>query len=129
MRRPSVARLPAAGRRLPPPSPGFSPLLAGTTCTNLPQGPATGADDDYQREVAEMVTEETPVLFAVVEDLVDRSDGRIAAWMLEFPDRAEVISVDGGLRMSVPSTDRALAIFGRQPGVTARLVPSGRPQD
>jgi hypothetical protein len=92
---------------------------------NPRQDPATEIEDDYQREVADMVSEESPALFAVVEDRVDRSDGRIAAWMLEFADRAEVITVDGGLRMCVPSADRVLAIFGRMPGVTARLVPSG----
>jgi hypothetical protein len=62
---------------------------------NLEQDPVTGTEEDYQRLVADMVTEETPALFAVVEDLDDRSDGRIAAWMLEFADRAEVITVDG----------------------------------
>jgi hypothetical protein len=89
---------------------------------NLEQDPVTWTEEDYQRLVADMVTEETPALLAVVEDLDDRSDGRIAAWMLEFPDRAEVITVDGGLRMCVPSAERGLAIFGRLPGVTARLV-------
>lgn len=94
---------------------------------NLPQGPATETEDDYQQEVAAMVCEESPALFAVVEDRVDRSDGRIAAWMLEFPDRAEVITADGGMRMRVSSADRVLAIFGRLPGVTARLVPARCP--
>jgi hypothetical protein len=95
---------------------------------NSSQDRIAGTEEDYQQLVAEMVAEETPALFAVVEDLEDRSDGRIAAWMLKFPDRAEVITTDGCERMRVSSAERALAIFGRLPGVSARLIQTGCPE-
>jgi hypothetical protein len=84
-------------------------------------------EDEYRREVADLVADETPAMFAVVEDRDDRSDGRIAAWVLEFPGWAEAIGTDDGLRIRARSADRVRARFGRQPGVTARLVPFGRP--
>jgi hypothetical protein len=84
-------------------------------------------ETEYWRQVADLIADETPAMFAVVEDRDDRSDGRIAAWVLEFPGRAEAITTDGGLRMSAPSADRVKARFGRQPDVTARLVSFGRP--
>lgn len=90
----------------------------------------TGAgltEDEYQQQVAGLIAEETPALFAVVEDRDDRSDGWIAAWVLEFRGRAEAIGADGGLRMRAPSAVRVLARFGREPGITARLVPFGKP--
>jgi hypothetical protein len=83
--------------------------------------------DEYRRQVADLVADETPAMFAVVEDRDDRSDGWIAAWVLEFRGRAEAIGADSGLRMRAPSAARVLARFGREPGVTARLVPFGRP--
>ena len=84
-------------------------------------------EKEYQQLVAELVADESPTVFAVVEDRDDRLDGRIAAWVLEFPDGAEVICTDGEARMSLSSMDRVLARFGRQPGVTARLVRTARP--
>ena len=56
-------------------------------------------EDEYQQQVAEMVADETPAMFAVVEDWDDRYDGRIAAWVLEFPEGTEVICTDGNIRM------------------------------
>jgi hypothetical protein len=100
-----------------------------------PGQPDTGAslattpwtEDEYRRQVAGLVADETPAIFAVVEDRDDWSDGWIAAWVLEFRGRAEAITEDGGLRMRASSAARVLARFGREPGVTARLVPFGRP--
>jgi hypothetical protein len=84
-------------------------------------------EDEYRRQVADLVADETPAMFAVVEDRDDRSDGWVAAWVLEFRGRAEAIGADGVLRMTASSADRVRARFGRKPGVTARLVPFGRP--
>ncbi|HLX47911.1 MAG TPA: hypothetical protein VKS82_06240 [Streptosporangiaceae bacterium] len=95
---------------------------------NLYQPGPLWTEDEYQQLVAELVAEESPTVFAVVEDRDDRQDGRIAAWVLEFPDETEVICTDGVVRMSLSSVDRVLARFGRQPGVTARLVRTGHPE-
>jgi hypothetical protein len=85
-------------------------------------------EEEYQKLVAELVAEESPTVFAVVEDRDDRLDGRIAAWVLEFPDETEVICTEDGVRMSLASVDRVLARFGKGPGVTARLVRTPRPE-
>jgi hypothetical protein len=53
-------------------------------------------------------------------------DARIAAWVLEFACHAEAVTTDTGLRISAQSTRTVLAKFGRQPGVTARLLPASR---
>lgn len=83
--------------------------------------------EDYERNVSGLVAEETPALFALVEDRDDLADARIAAWVLEFSSRAEAVTTDTSVRISAPSAPRVLARFGTQPGVTARLIPAGRP--
>jgi hypothetical protein len=85
-------------------------------------------EEEYQQEIAAMVADESPTVFAVVEDRDDRYDGRIAAWVLEFSSGAEVICTEGGTRMSLASMDRVLPSFGRQPGITARLIQTAHPK-
>lgn len=102
---------------------------AGAQAGNIADSTAPPwTEDEYQRLVAELVADESPTVFAVVEDRDDRQDGRIAAWVLEFPDETEVICTEDGVRMSLSSVDRVLPNFGRQPGVTARLVRTPRPE-
>ncbi|HEY2579186.1 MAG TPA: hypothetical protein VGI74_23000 [Streptosporangiaceae bacterium] len=103
-------------------SPGHC-IAAGHTAD--PPAPAW-TEEEYQQEVASMVAEEAPAVFAVVEDRDDRTDGRIAAWVLEFACRAEAVATDSAVRISAQSARRVLAQYGRQPGVTARLIPAGR---
>ncbi|MGH3156890.1 MAG: hypothetical protein ACRDNF_09980 [Streptosporangiaceae bacterium] len=86
----------------------------------------TWTEEEYEQEVASMVADEAPAVFAVVEDRDDRTDSRIAAWVLEFACRAEAVTTDTGLRITARSARRVLAQYGRQPGVTARLIPAGR---
>ncbi len=89
--------------------------------------PITGdSDTDYstweplcdQREFEELmhqtVTEEAPRLFAVVQVLGERLDGRIAGWGLAFKDRVEVISAETGSRLTLVSAERAARLFARR---------------
>lgn len=46
-----------------------------------------------------MVADNAPELFAVVQEYGNRVDARIAAWGMAFPDRAEVVALEGGLRL------------------------------
>ena len=69
---------------------------------------------------------EMPAVFAVVQERDGGPDGWIAAWVLEFSDRAEAVSADGGLRMTASSADRVLATFARLPGA-AHLIPFDLP--
>ncbi len=79
-------------------------------------------DAEFAELVTEMVNEEAPRLFAVVQELGERVDGRIAAWGMAFEDRADVVRDGGGSVLSVRSPERACRLLGRAPGVTARLV-------
>jgi hypothetical protein len=69
-----------------------------------------------------LVADEAPQVFAVVQEYGERADGRIAAWGLAFPDKAEVFTVGGGAHFSLPTPERVLPIFCRAPHVSARIV-------
>ncbi|MEV0049038.1 hypothetical protein AB0H34_00895 [Saccharopolyspora shandongensis] len=69
-----------------------------------------------------IVADEAPQLFAVVQEYGDRVDGRIAAWGMAFADHAEVVSVGGGLRMSLSEPESALRGFNFGSHIRARLV-------
>jgi hypothetical protein len=69
-----------------------------------------------------MVADEAPRLFAIVQELGEREDGRITAWGMAFDDHADVVRHGGGSFLSVNSPDRARTLLGRGPGITARLV-------
>lgn len=96
-----------------------------------PDHPSTQVDPDtltplcdeaeFAELVEELVTDEAPRLFAVVQEYGKRADGRIAAWGLAFEDYAEVVGVDHGIRVSRCSPDFAARVFTR-PHITARLV-------
>lgn len=77
--------------------------------------------NEYATLLAEVVAESMPRLFAVVEEVGDREDGWVAAWGLSFEDRAEVLPYRGGVRMSLPSAEKALRYFGRGGDVRASL--------
>ncbi len=86
-------------------------------------GPAPLYDDDEFAELTdELVTEEAPRLFAVVQELGEREDGRIAAWGMAFDGHADVVCDDGRSWMSLSSPDRACWLLSRAPDTTARLV-------
>jgi hypothetical protein len=76
---------------------------------------------DLDAFVAEMVADDAPRLFAVVQ-VHDNTDADIAAWGLAFPHHAEVVSTSGGTRMRLRSPERAARLLSRPPSVDARLV-------
>jgi hypothetical protein len=75
---------------------------------------------EFDEEMAEMVAEEAPRLFAVVQERGDRVDGRIAAWGMAFTDHVEVVRDSGSV--SFRSAERVRWLFGLRQGVTAHLV-------
>ncbi|MFI0774744.1 hypothetical protein [Streptomyces sp. NPDC021212] len=93
--------------------------------TVSPQNPASESFDFYQ-EVRELVLDTAPRLFAVVQEYVlddGWRDAEVAAWGMAYQDgHADVTSVDGRRRFSLPSADRAIRHFALLEGVTARLV-------
>lgn len=78
-------------------------------------------EEEFADLIAEMVRDEAPGLFAVVQEFGEREDGRIAAWGMAFTDHATVLrGQDAWLHLSSP--DRARQLLSRVPDVTARLV-------
>ncbi|MEW1719510.1 hypothetical protein [Streptomyces sp. NPDC093109] len=88
-------------------------------------------EEEFTAELEQLATDEAPRLFAVMQVLGDRVDGWVAAWGMAFGDRAEVVSTDGGRRLSLGSPERAVQRFAHAPEVSARLVwmdlPPGAP--
>lgn len=76
---------------------------------------------EFAQEMAELVAEEAPRLFAVVQEYGNRVDGCIAAWGLAFEDRAKVFGVERGY-LSLQSPERAVRVFNHGPHITAHLV-------
>ncbi|GAA3841069.1 hypothetical protein GCM10022243_04300 [Saccharothrix violaceirubra] len=70
--------------------------------------------DGFAEVVDGMVTDFAPRLFAVVQVRGDRLDGRVAAWGMAFPEHAEVVTTDGGMRMRVRDADSTVPAFTAQ---------------
>lgn len=87
----------------------------------LAAGPLCG-EAEFSELIDQMVAENAPRVFAVVQELGDRIDGWIAAWGMEFEDRVEVIDADGGLRMTLQAPETALRGYRWGGCVSARLV-------
>ncbi|MDV6011202.1 hypothetical protein F8178_01680 [Haloechinothrix sp. LS1_15] len=88
-----------------------------------PSGKPPLCDEERFAEIlASIVADEAPRLFAVVEEYGRRVDARIAGWGLAFAERAEVVSIDGALRMKLNTPEEALRGFGFGSHITARLV-------
>ncbi|MGH4019888.1 MAG: hypothetical protein ACRDT0_11750 [Pseudonocardiaceae bacterium] len=78
------------------------------------------SEEEFAQEVAALVADGAPRLFALVEEYGDRADGWVRAWGMAFDDHAEVVSVDRGLLGTFPSAERAHRAFSRRAKV--RLV-------
>jgi hypothetical protein len=88
-----------------------------------PSGWAPLCDEpEFAAILEEMVTDEAPRLFAVVQEYGERVDGTIAAWGMAFADHAEVVSVARGTRMSLQTAENALRMFASGGHIQARLV-------
>ncbi|MGH3887841.1 MAG: hypothetical protein ACRDSZ_14975 [Pseudonocardiaceae bacterium] len=83
------------------------------------------SEQEFAQEVRELVAAEAPQVFALVEEYGERVDGRIVAWGMAFDDCAEVVSVNGGLHMSLASPERAHRAFSRRRKI--RLVWTSHP--
>jgi len=81
-----------------------------------------GDAEEFTAAVAEMVTEETPRPFAVMQEYGERLDARIHSWGMSFHDHADPISVGGSVRLGMRSPEHALRWASPDPMVTAQLV-------
>ncbi|MGH3695490.1 MAG: hypothetical protein ACRDRX_16140 [Pseudonocardiaceae bacterium] len=101
-------------------------MLAQTDHDPAEVGPDTLAplcdEAEFAELVKELVADEAPRLFAVVQEYGERVDGRIAAWGIAFEECAEVFGVDRSQHLRLPSAERAARAFSRRPQITARVV-------
>lgn len=75
---------------------------------------------EFDELIDEMVAEDAPRMFAIVQERGDREDARVAAWGMAFDEYAALVSADGSLQLSLPSAERgALRYSG------ARMSPPG----
>ena len=79
-----------------------------------------GTEEEFAAMIHEMIAEDVPRVFALVEECGERADGRIFGWGMAFEDHAELIGVHGGMRGTFPSAERARRMFARRRKV--RLV-------
>lgn len=77
-------------------------------------------EEEFAQEVAELVAEEAPRLFALVQEYGERADAGVIAWGLAFDDYAEAVSVNRRRHGTFPSAERARQAFSRRAKV--RLV-------
>ncbi|MGH3614536.1 MAG: hypothetical protein ACRDRK_18495 [Pseudonocardia sp.] len=77
---------------------------------------------EFAATVENMVADEAPRLFAVVQVYGEHVDARIAAWGLSFEDHAEVVSVEPTMTISLPAPENALRRFHVGNHVRAHLV-------
>ncbi|MFF7652641.1 hypothetical protein ACFZCY_22970 [Streptomyces sp. NPDC007983] len=81
---------------------------------------------DFDQELRDLALDQAPRVFAVaVQYEVEPGglDGEIAAWGLAYEDgSAHVVTANGQHRLSLTSPERATLWFGREKGITARIV-------
>ncbi|MGH3869095.1 MAG: hypothetical protein ACRDQ4_23875 [Pseudonocardiaceae bacterium] len=77
---------------------------------------------EFNQMVDELVADEAPRLFAVVQVYRERVDGRIAAWGMAFDEHADIVSVDNGSSVRLSSPERAAHGFNRYPDIIARVM-------
>lgn len=99
-----------------------APDPTDTAFASVARLPPLCDEAEFALLVDDMVSDEAPRLFAIVQEYGLRVDGRIAAWGMAFPDHAEVVSVEYDQRMSLDDPDSARRLLGRGNDITARLV-------
>ncbi len=69
----------------------------------------------------EMVADEAPRMFAIVQEYGERADARIAGWGMSFDDRAVAFDTEGTI-MKLQAAENALRGFGFGSHIRPRLV-------
>lgn len=81
-----------------------------------------GTEEEFAEAVNDMVAEEAPRLFAVVQELGDRVDARIAGWGLAHEDHVDVLGVGSSVHRGGSRPEDMLRYFHRRDRITAHIV-------
>ena len=81
-----------------------------------------GNEEEFGKLLAEMVADQAPRMFAVVQEYGERIDGRIAAWGMAFDEHAAVVDVRGNVFISTESAEASLRRFELGREITPRVV-------
>ena len=81
-----------------------------------------GDAEAFSALLAEMVADQAPRVFAVVQEYGDRLDGRIAAWGMAFDESVAVFGTSGNMFVSPRSPEDMTDRFRAGAGVTPRVV-------
>lgn len=84
--------------------------------------PPLCGEEEFTGLLENMVADEAPRLFAIVQEYGQRVDGAIAAWGMAFTDHTEIISVDGHRHLHLQAPQNASRHFHFGTHVRARLV-------
>jgi hypothetical protein len=79
-----------------------------------PAGQEPPCDEETFALILDVVVADcAPRVFAIVAECDVRAEAVIAAWGMAFDDHAELVTVEGGARMSLSSPEGALRAFRR----------------
>ncbi|MDQ2708202.1 MAG: hypothetical protein M3Z25_11440 [Actinomycetota bacterium] len=79
-------------------------------------------EPEFAAILEELVADEAPRLFAVVQEYGERVNVRIAAWGMAFAEHTEIVSAEREVRMSLQAPENALWMFKLGSHIRARLV-------
>ena len=85
-----------------------------------------GDAETFAAMLAEMVADQAPRVFAVVQEYGDRLDGRIAAWGMAFDESVAVFGTNGNMFVGAESPEAVMDRFGAGGRVTPRVVWASR---
>jgi hypothetical protein len=78
--------------------------------------------EEFARLVTEMVTDDAPRVFAVVQEYGDRIDARIAAWGLAHAGHVDVIGLNGAIHLGAAGPETVLHRYDRRADTTAHVI-------
>jgi hypothetical protein len=81
-------------------------------------------EGEFAELIQDMVDDEAPRLFAIVQEYGERVDAVVAAWGMWFGDRVVAFSDDGGM-LVLRSVENAMRMFRGGSDVTPRLCWAG----
>lgn len=94
------------------------PVLSDVDLRTCP----TCEERQFAAQLAAVLVEQAPQLFAIVLEHDDRPDATCAAWGMAFNDHAHVVSVVGRDRYTLDKPENALHYFRGEPNTTPHLI-------